>query len=627
MKKRELKLTARQNQVVKTKKRHVAVIAGPGTGKTRVITERVKHLAQQEGIEPHRILVVVYGRQAAQVIKERLVKAMVSGVKVSTLHAFAYNQLFGDRDESEITSDKPAEAKKLLGRLKDEVAEHTIPMKDLIQILSYASNSGKSVSSTIDDRYEHWSYLKVQIETLERKYTSEKVRLDFWDFNDLIIDATAHLRSLSARGQYLDLIHIIVDEYQDVNVAQRQMIAALMNAIRPKNRNLFVVGDPAQTINSYTGVDTDGFSQFMTNWPNAQQYKLTLNHRSTEQILRLASAIEKPLKLGRTLKSSRHKAGFKPILREFGTRKNEAEGIALKIKSLIKEGHRARDIAVLARTHYDLQLIHKEAEKLSIPVLTSSDDKWLDGEHVLDVLAVFALYDNCQDSDALFRCLRLYQGITQVSAEHLVKNFIGAQSASILIKLIAEHAPKGFKKFWTLQECLKIVGDDSVALDERIGQVVQRLKPLITKKYGRGWSTMLVDFKRLGVLAEENRSYAELKTACEVVNSNVVDELCNAEDAVAMLTFHASKGSEWKIGFLAGLNDGSIPSNRAYGREQLLEERRIFFVGVTRVKQRLYMTRYRVDFGRKMSLSRFIRDKAVMTAIKRLPYRNKKLVN
>ncbi len=615
---KRFKLTSEQRRAARTQERYVALIAGPGTGKTRVIVERVRYLTNKLSVAPEAIVALAFGTKAAGELKSRLrANGTIAGVIPQTIHSFAYGLLYPALEPFEHRVE-PVKAYKLLGTVLEMNADLPIEPRHVRQIISFARNSGLGIEAAVEQRFGRYCAYIEKIMTIAALYARAKEREKVWDYDDLIEKATVHLRSLVKQGKFLPYEHVIVDEYHDVNVAQRNLINALVNAVPALKRNMFVVGDPAQTINSFAGVDPKWLSQFYADWNGVERLQLSLNHRSTQEILNLVVAVEKPLDLSRKLKSSKARRGVAPVLKEFLTQKHEAVGIINRIQSMVGKGHRPQDIAILARHGHEQNIVRRIAEDRGIPVLVSSHENLLDSEHVQDVLAVFQLHQNCQDRDAFMRCFMLFPGMRRLTAAKLIAKLSESHSTSQLLRKLARNKLSEFGHLAALVGCLRIVRAGDKTLTEKLDAVTTLLKPLIVKKYHRGWNTISNDFRRLKVLAE-GLSFKQLQNELELQKATHRSEVDLNDSCIVLSTIHAAKGLEWKSVFVLGLNEGLIPSDKAMGKEQLEEERRILFVALSRAKKRLYMTRFLFAYGRQTSLSRFLRDKAVESSFKRIP--------
>lgn len=615
-----VKPTKEQRAAIQTEERRVAVIAGPGTGKTTVILERIRHLMKKNRVPGREIAVLTFGKRAAGEIRARLLKRGINlpEVCVTTLHSFAYELLkgkvtigkfkFGERGG-------PYEAKSLLRKLKDQYPHlQSTDVELFARLISYSRNSGQGISRSIERQYEILAHLEENILRLSAEYSVEKINEGIWDHDDLIFMATNQLKARLKTAKRLKLLHIIVDEYQDVNVAQRKMLAALVHACH-SSCSLFVVGDPAQTIFSFNGVDPQWRARFKADWTGSKDFPLTLNQRSTQRILNLAMAIEKPLNLNRVLKSSMKKSGLMPGLKEFPSQKQEAVGVIAKIGHLIASGTKPNQIAVLARHRYDLHAIQKEAAKQGIEVEFNSHDALVEQDHVQDVLAIFRLAKDKGNQEAFLRCMALAPGLGTSNIKGLWRQTRRSHSSRDFWTTILLHIPAGTEGIVALRKGIRTAADENTPLAKRLEEVCKLVRPLLLKKYRRSWIHMLNDFRVLAGLAG-NSTLTILMQKLEVQTDSIASSN-QVPEKTTFSTMHGAKGREWKIVFLIGLNNGTLPTKLAYSDEQKLEERRVLFVAITRAKRRLYITRFK--HGQRLrSISCFLTESAASVALKRV---------
>jgi len=606
----KFKLTCEQKLAARTTAARVAVIAGPGTGKTSVIEQRVFHLLKK-GVQAKRIVVLAFSKSVAAELGIRFALAKSAPVHASTIHSFALHLLSEGHRKFD-----PAGAKALLKRTLEEAPDFGIEYTELESILTYSANALVDVRQAIDRQFERWNPYAPNILSIADTYAAQKRSLGILDYNDLIVQATQVLAETDAAKYRLRYAHIVVDEFQDLSPAQRRLVEAIVAASR--NCHIFVVGDPAQSIYQFRGVSGDWLAGTPKSWADAKVYRLTKNHRSTEELVKLSSAVEESFGLRRHLTSFKSTHGIRPKLKEFLTQKQEAMAIARKIQKLIELGKPPDQIAVLARHAYDLRGIRQAAQELGLPYEWTPPDGLLDHDHVVDVMAIVRIGSGVNCVASLTRALRLYPGVSSGQAREISRAVLECCSRKAMRRMLRQLSPKECRKFFLLRKCLREASLRDTPLSEKISRIAFLISPLMTKKYRRGWSAMAADFQDLSNFAT-GCTFKQLQMRLEVRELSSAPN-AGKKRAVMFSTIHAAKGLEWDTVFVVGLNDGALPSRRAMGPEQQEEEQRIFFVAITRAKNRLYLTRSIRSFGQSTKLSRFLREKAVSNALDYLRY-------
>lgn len=612
------KHTPEQLTAIRAKESHVLVTAAPGTGKTTVIVDRVKHLVNKRCVDTKKILVLAFGKKAAEELRERLSNDNLDfpSSMISTIHALALRVL--KRAQRDTSTPKwklaPLQARHLLHELCSHAVGFAMPIEKLNALISFSSNSGLSIHLTIAAGFEEWEYEADRIEKLAGSFKKAKELQLIWDFDDLIVAATNLFKTKKNPKIFSRYRHIIVDEFQDVTVVQCQLINSIVTRANARH---YVVGDPAQTIYGFAGADPDWMQHFTTDWPKAKEYALNVNHRSSQTILDLAMAIEKPLGLDRKLKASTQKEGIKPELTEYRTLTDEAIGVVDKVERLVKNGIKLSNIVVLARHRHDLDPVVNEATKRGIKMNLPPMKDLLNLEHVQDIMSLVDLAYDTQDQVALLRCLLLVPGLDQQQAQTIIKMCNPSTSLGDLSKQLRKHFPTTFKGLTAILSSLTEAKNKRKKLAERLTSIFAFMKPLLKSRYAIGWETIDHDLMQLAMLAK-GRTRMEWNHVLHHLDDFSEAMIDRESNRLNISTIHASKGGEWKVVFIIGLNQGTLPSKFAFSMSALLEERRVFFVAVTRAKSQLYISRSLV--GRIASLnvrkSQFLFDTPVMSTLK-----------
>ena len=624
----------------------VLIIAGPGSGKTRVLTHRAAYLVVQ-GIPAEQILAVTFTNKAASEMKERIAKLILPGEKrdnknptVGTFHAICAKWL-------------RAEAKKLgyagnfvIFDAKDSLALIKRSMKDLAVsedqfnpaaiagAISQAKNELKDALTFASEAFDFWP------ETVAKIYTAYQERLlktNAMDFDDLIMlivrlwrENPDVLAKYQAKFRY-----IMVDEYQDTNHAQY----ILINLLAAKYRNLFVIGDDSQSIYSWRGADFRNLLAFEKDYPEAKIILLEQNYRSTQNILNAAHQIIIKNKNRQAKKLWTANPQGHPIT-IFGAPDEKEEGRYIidailrhrKINSKLK----LSDFTVLYRTNAQSRALEEAFLKTGLPYKVVGTLKFYDRREIKDMLAYLRLIQNPKDVVAMARIINVpARGFGGLANNHeFLTNIHEAK-----IHQITPRQKSAWEKFQQLMndfrqaaqilplsQLLKLIIDKTKYEDyikdntEEGRERWENLKELftVTKKYdtlpksdfkGNPKS----DFGNSDTLLKSdfnNGLQSFLEEAALISNH---DEVETNKDVINLMTLHCAKGLEWPVVFIAGLEDGIFPHSRSLiDLAQMEEERRLCYVGITRAKEKLYLitARLRNLFGSTMvnPPSRFLAD-------------------
>lgn len=601
------------------------VLAGPGSGKTRVMTRRVAHLVEQ-GVRPREILAITFTNKAAGEMAERVAALLPENrIWISTFHRFCarmlrrYADVVGLQSNYSILSksDQKQALKTVLHDL-DIDAVHYSPDKvawqisqaknDLISPEQFAARYEESIA-------DHWQAV------VKKAYPAyQKLLLDSnsVDFDDLLL-LTAQLLaeneelrlSLDDRFRY-----ILVDEYQDTNMAQYQIVAALSQ----RTPNLCVTGDPDQSIYGWRGARIENILRFERDFPQAKIIRLEHNFRSTQAILRSADqliAYNSRRKDKRLISASEEGAPVSSIC--YSDESAEAEGIAQTIERLVAEGDFAyRDIAIFYRVNSLSRHIEFALMRHRIPFQVAAGVAFYERAEVQDMLAYLRLVQNPRDRAAFVRIVNTpLRGLGQTSRQRL-ERFADDEGITLLeateraadVPKLSKRAIAGFRRFGQMIAGFSLADAGSVAL------LLERI--IEETGYIRSWQDSPVekDQQRLAnvhELVNVARQYdavsgddASLEGFLE--QTSLVNELDSVDaraGQVTLMTLHAAKGLEFPAVFIVGLEEGLLPHERAIknaSRHEWEEERRLLFVGVTRARQRLYLTscRLRSMHGRTM---------------------------
>jgi DNA helicase II / ATP-dependent DNA helicase PcrA len=608
-------LNKKQQEAVEIKEAPVLVIAGAGSGKTKVLTHRIAYLIFQNKVNPGNILAVTFTNKAAQEMKDRVEflskdisgSKIIKGLWMGTFHAICARIL---RQEIET-----------LGYDKNFViydkADQLSQIRRCLNILNLDSKkySPNVISSIIDKaknnledvelfEYNAVSYFKKIIVKIYQQYQKELFENNALDFGDLILLTVKLLRE---RPEILEnyqnkFRYILVDEYQDINLAQYQLIKLLSG----KYHNLFVVGDPDQSIYRFRGADLSNILRFEEDFPHSKVIKLEQNYRSTKVILEGATNL---IKYNRNRKEKElwtdKKGGEKIRCFEAASALDEAVFVSQEIIQLNnKEGKDFKDFAILYRTNAQSRAFEEVFNKQRIPFKVIGGLRFYERKEVKDILAYLRFIYDQKDEISFLRIInnaKLGIGkITLSKIEDLAKkndlNFNQALKQGLKVIKISADRIEGIKKFTFLidefiEKKNKIKGSELLI---KLIQAIDYYKEL--EKEGEFKAQSKIENIKELILAvkefEENNVDKSLSTFLEYVALiNDIDLYKGEEDVVTVMTLHSAKGLEFPVVFITGFEEGIFPHSRSVNKEEELEEeRRLCYVGMTRAKEKLYLT-------------------------------------
>jgi DNA helicase-2/ATP-dependent DNA helicase PcrA len=626
----EAELNPAQLQAVTAGRGPHLVIAGAGSGKTRVITYRVAYLIDQ-GTNPSRILLVTFTNKAAREMLRRVTEVTrgdSTQVWGGTFHHIGnmilrrHATLVGLANSYTILDRE--DAKELLQvcvtDLGISVTKHRFPKGDVLQdILSTAINAERSVAHVLEDRYPFFTLFEAEILAIGRRYRERKFKDNLVDYDDLL---SLWLRLLKEHPEVLDsyrqrFLHVLCDEYQDTNAIQGEILDLLAS----NHRNLMVVGDDAQSIFAFRGAKYANILRFTERYPDAQVHKLETNYRSTPEVLDLANAsiLHNIDQYHKTLRPVRP-SGPKPALTSLTDEEEQAAFVAQRVLELRDEAIPLNDMAVLYRAHFQSIQLQLELTRRGIPFDIRSGLRFYEQAHVKDVVAYLRIAVNPKDELAWKRAVKLHPGIGNATAEQIWQAVAGQSGQLDLeaLKALSPHlgsrARRGFQEFLTLLIRLFALPQ---APAEMIDTVLDGAYREYLKTRYPNWASRLEDLQQLAIFALRYPSLeaflTELSLTGVITGEDVVwDE--PRDELLILSTIHQAKGLEWSVVFLIWLVDGWFPSAAGLREEGgLEEERRLFYVATTRAKEHLYLCHPQraTDFRRReliLKPSRFVQE-------------------
>lgn len=585
------------------------VLAGAGSGKTRVLTYRIVYLVNNLGADPKNIIAITFTNKAAQEMKERVNSMLPQSddILISTFHSACVRFLRGDIDKLGYkrnfiifdTQDQQALMKQCLKALN--IDDKKFPPSAVLNYIGRAKDHLMEPAKCVDKAENFRESTMAKIYMLYQKKLHENNALDF---DDIIMKTVELFRTFPQVLDYYQnrFKYILVDEYQDTNMAQYELIK-LMAA---KHRNLCVVGDDDQSIYSFRGADVRNILEFEKDFPDATVIRLEQNYRSTQTILDAANEVidhnysRKKKKLW-----TQNNKGEKITLAELDNELEEAYFVASKIKELTFEsGMNFKDIAVLYRTNAQSRVLEDAFVKTGIPYKIIGGLKFYQRKEVKDILAYVRLAANPSDDVSLTRIINVpKRGIGEATvakvravAEENGMSIFDAIKNIDELPISASIKSKLSKFLAMIEDFINTSKEMSIAgLMEYILEKTGYMKELENENTPDAISRVENLQEMIGAAREfeERMPDAHLEDfLAELALVSDVDNMQDEENTVVLMTLHSAKGLEFPVVFLTGMDEGIFPHSRSLTESsQLEEERRLCYVGITRAKQKLYITR------------------------------------
>jgi DNA helicase-2/ATP-dependent DNA helicase PcrA len=470
----------------------------------------------------------------------------------------------------------------------------------LADVFSFAINTGRSIEQVLVEKQPHFLEFSEKIAEAQRKYEAKKKQANSLDFDDLLEKTLKLLQENPAIAERYQrqFQFVLVDEYQDTNRIQADFIDILAK----HHGNVMVVGDDAQSIYSWRGANFKNILDFPKRYPAAQVYKIETNYRSVPDILEVANAAiaANVNQFRKELVAARPAAPVKPALVPLGDSNQQALFVAQRILDLREEGIELDEIAVLYRAHYHSMEVQMELTRHGVPFQITSGLRFFEQAHVKDVAAFLKLAVNPRDEVAFKRMARLLPGIGARSAEALWGQFSEAAARAGEVKfydlLMPLKVPAKSAAAWkqvahTLEELAP--GGKPNPPAEMIASVVEAIYDDYAKAKFPNYDQRREDLNTLANFAKQYESAGDFLDQLALLTSLDHEQTATAEDTemVTLSSVHQAKGLEWKVVFVIWMADGMFPSNRSLESEDAIEEeRRLFYVAVTRAKDELYLT-------------------------------------
>ncbi len=608
-------LNSRQMEIIQSCEGPSLIVAGAGTGKTRMLVYKVCYLIDR-GVPMSAIMLVTFTNKAAKEMIKRVEQLLGFHPKqlwAGTFHHIANNLLrrYGDLIGLN-TGYTIIDSEDSSSIIKDIISGYsTVPDSfprpaKIKSIISLAVNTGRDLEDIINTGFPHYASFLERIEDINKKYENKKREQNFFDYDDLLIYWHRLLQTMKNDKKVAGLFdYILVDEYHDTNVIQGNILKLLAG----ESQNITVVGDDAQSIYSFRGATVKNILNFPETYKKAKVFYMNDNYRSTPQIIGLANNIiahnkeQFPKKL-----ASMRKSGIKPLVVRCYDRKSEASFIAQRVAQLLNSGVAPSDIGILFRSRYQAADIEMELNKFKVPYIMRGGLRFFEQAHTKDILAYLKVTVNFKDSIAWKRLFSMTEGIgskTAAKITGLVDTLDGLSSLRQNLNGLNRKALNNLSALLDLLErvelCSSVPGSIEIILDA--------YSSYLQKRYDNE-RDRLEDIESLKEIAS---SYDDMSSflAEATLQENYRGENVPGSAPIMLSTVHQAKGLEWKIVFIVGVAANHFPHQYSENDiRSLEEERRIFYVGVTRAREDLYITYYTRDFYRTFpgEISPFIEE-------------------
>jgi len=618
------------------------VIAGAGSGKTRTLTYRVAYLLEN-GIDPRNILLLTFTNKAAREMLGRVANLLPvdsSGLWGGTFHsignrilrrhgsALGYSSAFTimDREDQKDLIDAVVISAGI------DPKEIRFPKGDVLaEIFSFVVNTEKPVEELLAEKFPYFVPLLEKIQDVRERYEKKKKATNSMDFDDLLQKTLSMFQQHERIAEIYrrQFQFILVDEYQDTNKIQ----ADLVDLLARDHRNVMVVGDDAQSIYSWRGANFQNILEFPKRYPDAQVFKIEMNYRSVPEILEVANAAiaANVHQFRKHLSATRESEALKPALVALNDGAEQAQFVAQRILELRDENVDLNDIAVLYRAHYHAVELQLELSRRGIPYQITSGIRFFEQAHIKDVTAFIRFVANPRDEVAFKRMAKLLPGIGNRTAENLWREWENAVAAAGDLSAVAlakaddrgsaatsteagvNDPPQGGYSFGNALSIMKVPQKSKKAWEqlahtldeiapagqpnmpsEMVTSVVEAIYDDYAKANFTNYELRREDLNQLAIFARQFKDVHEFLSQLALI-SNVDAEAASTQisdkEAVNLSSVHQAKGLEFHTVFVIWLTDGMFPSNRSLDtRDALEEERRLFYVAITRARDELYLT-------------------------------------
>ena len=624
-------LNERQRQAGAYTDGPLLILAGAGSGKTTVLVNRVQHIIDSGLARPWQVLAITFTNKAAGEIRERLIHTI--GPEANDIWAYTFHSCcarilrrFADRlgYSSHFTIYDTDDQKRVMKHCQKSlgITDKILHHKSILAEMSTAKDS--LIDCEEYKKFAQNDFRKARIAECYELYQKELLRSDAMDFDDMIFNTVKLLRE---NKDVLELYqqqfkYIMVDEYQDTSHAQYVLVSMLAGGYN----NICVVGDDDQSIYRFRGATIENILSFEHQFKNAKVIRLEQNYRSTQNILDAANAViaNNKTRKGKNLWTDAG-AGEKIIFNTLEDEAEEADFIADEILRNVRNGRKMSDHAILYRMNAQSRNIEITLAKSGIPHKVIGGNRFFDRKEIKDIISYFAVISNPADNVRLQRIINVpKRGIGDTMFANILEIATGLGISAFEVCERADEFQKTLRSARKLQDFTAMIRhfqhclDDGMALSDLLQEILEKTKYFDyldedpesaqdRKDNISELSTMFIRYQQ----EDENFDLADFLEDVALVSD--IDSYNRDEDAVVLMTLHSAKGLEFSIVFIPGMEEGIFPGNQSvYSDEDLEEERRLAYVGITRAKEKLYLlnSRRRMLYGttnRNMA-SRFLRE-------------------
>ena len=583
----------------------VLVIAGAGSGKTRVIVHRVSYLIEK-GIDAQSILLLTFTRKASREMLDRVETLLqdkrVGNVTGGTFHSFSsfilrkYANLLNLPPNFTIidSSDSEDIIDLIRTELKFNSKDKKFPRKERIHdIISYSRNRNTTISTIVHEQYTGLIDYIPDIELIYSGYSRYKILSRIFDFDDLMEVLRNSLRdnlrfreSLQKQFQY-----VMVDEFQDTNIVQKEIV----DFIAEKHRRIMVVGDDSQSIYAFRGANYENILRFPATYPECIVVKIEENYRSNQKILDFTNSIIENARIGYKKKLfTRNFRQSLPVIKRVYDQQEEAVFIVDRIMELSEQNIPLNEIAVLNRADWHNRYIQVEMSKRGIPYVVVGGFRFNERMHIKEIISYLRITYNPPDAVAWHRVLKYIGGVGQVTAGSIISNFHNSRDP---FSFEAFKQRKFHDELLLLGKMIAKASQPEYTLTQKVEIIIEYYAPILKERADYYYIRM----QDIAVLSDLSKKYRDLDKflsdfALDPPSKRVADQSKplideGEEDGkVTISTVHSAKGLEWYAVFIPHALEGMFPSNRATNIEEMEEERRLFYVACSRAKEELYIT-------------------------------------
>jgi DNA helicase II / ATP-dependent DNA helicase PcrA len=583
----------------------VLVIAGAGSGKTRVIVHRVSWLIEK-GVDAQSILLLTFTRKASREMLERVETLLqdkrVGKVTGGTFHSFAafilrkYANMLNLPPNFTIidSSDSEDIIDLIRTELKFNSKDKKFPKKSRIyDIISYSRNRNTTISTIVHEQYSGLKDFIPDLELIYHGYSKYKALSRILDFDDLMEVLRDSLRDNlrfreNLQNQYR---YLMVDEFQDTNIVQKE----IADFIAEKHHRIMVVGDDSQSIYAFRGANFENILRFPETYPECMVVKIEENYRSNQKILDFTNSIIDNAKIGYKKRLfTKNLRQTVPVVKRVYGQQEEAVFIVDRILELAEQNIPLNEIAVLNRADWHNRYIQAEMSKRGIPYIVVGGFRFNERMHIKDIISYLKITYNPADAVAWHRVLKYIGGIGHVTAVSLISDFRNSDDP---FSFESFKQRRFYSELLALGKMLAKASQPELSLNQKIELIKDYYAPILKEREADYFMRM----QDVEVLVDLSKKYKDLDRflsdfAIDPPSKRVADQTRplideGEEDGkVTISTVHSAKGLEWYAVFIPHALEGMFPSNRATNTEEMEEERRLFYVACSRAKEELYIT-------------------------------------